>query len=124
MKVSTIAVVCAAALLPALAHAEASSAQLLGGADAVVNFCSKVDPGKAQGLEARILRLVGLGKLPDDTVAKTRKDPEYRRVYDLIEDYLSQQTSASAKQGCAWLIEQSEPVPSPKSRPGHPGPHK
>lgn len=112
MKVSSIAVVCAAALLPALAHAEASSAQLLGGADAIVNFCSKVDPSSAPGLEARILRLVGLGKLPEGTIEKTRHDAEYRKVYDLIQDYLSQQPSASAKQGCAWLIAQSGPAQS------------
>ena len=124
MKVLSVAALCAAALLPALVHAEAAGAQLLGGADALANFCSKVDPGNARRFEAQVLGVLGLGKLPEDTAEKARRDPQYRKAYELFESVLNQQTSPDAQRACAKLLAQKvvEP-PHPPVKPGRPTEH-
>ncbi|MBV9698380.1 MAG: hypothetical protein JO005_15765 [Gammaproteobacteria bacterium] len=125
MKVFSVAAVCAAALLPALVHAEtAPGAQLLGSADALANFCSRVDPGNGRRFEGQVLGILGLSNLPEDAAERARRDPQYRTAYQLFESVLNEQTAAAAQQACAKLLAQAVPHPNPDPDPKHAPPDK
>jgi hypothetical protein len=105
----------AAAVLPAFAYAEsAPGAQLLGGADALANFCSQVDPTKARQFEPQILGLLGIAKAPEDILEAARRDPLYRQAYEVFDAVFKQQALPDAKRACASLFARTVPPPTPR----------
>lgn len=107
----------AAALLPAFANAEAPGAQLLGGADALANFCSRVDPPKTHQFESQVLGLLGIAKAPKDVLDAARRDPLYRQTYQAFEAVFDQQSLPEAQRACASLLAKAAPpTPSPPEK--------
>ncbi len=105
MKASRILCVCAAVVLPQLAAAEDHrgqvniSAQALGIVDAVLNYCTQVDPRDTALFQAQ--RKSVLNGSSEDAVEGLRGSRAYRGSYDLIEDALKGVSRSEAAQTCA-----------------------
>ena len=105
MKILPFAVVCAATLLPGFASAaDAPGAQMLGSADALVKFCSRVDPSKRGEFERHVAVSLGLRDLPAHMAEAARRDPLYQQSFNLFESVLNELTVPDAKRACANLI--------------------
>jgi hypothetical protein len=119
MSIRSFAVLCAAALLPGLASAEAPGAQLLGGAQALVDFCSRVDPAQAQHFEHKVLEVLGIAQAPKDILEAARRDPEYSSAYKLFQSVFNQGDVADGKRACESIGVQG--VSNPPHDPPHDG---
>ena len=109
MNLRSFVVFCAAALLPGLAYAAAPGAQLLGGAQALVDFCSRVDPAHARQFEHHVREVLGIAKAPEDMLEAARRDPEYHSAYQLFQSVLKQDDVANGKRACERMVGQGIP---------------
>jgi hypothetical protein len=122
MKILQFAVVCAATLLPGLTRAaDAPGAQMLGSADALVQFCSRVDPSKRGEFERQVAASLGLRDLPAHIAEAARRDPLYQRSFNLFESVLNELTVPDAKRACANLIAHDHHDPDFGRRPDRSG---
>jgi hypothetical protein len=104
MRFRHTALLCAAALIPALASAgPASNAAEFGAVEAVVDFCSRVDPSLEKQFQ-RQAKLT-LPKMTDDGLEDVRHTSQYRQAYQLVESVLKQLSLTDAARDCAALIQ-------------------
>ena len=107
MRASRILCVLAAVVLPQLAAAEdhgqqgqiSISPQALGIVEAVLNYCSEVDPRDAATFQAERKNL--LGGASGDAAEDLRGSSAYRESYHLISDALKGLAKGQAAQTCA-----------------------
>jgi hypothetical protein len=91
-----------AAVSVAGAHAEAPiSGQALGQLDAIVAYCTKLDPALGPAGEQRIAALTG--KASTQQLADARSSDEYRAAYDALTEGLSALTREQSLQQCKAL---------------------
>ena len=109
MNIRSFVLLSAAAMLPGLACAAAPGAQWLGGAQAVGDFCARVDRAHAQQFEHHILEVLGIGKAPEEVFETARRDPEYQSGYKLFESVLNQYSVADAKRACESIFARRVP---------------
>jgi len=111
MNVRPFLVLCTAALLPGIASAAAPGAQLLGGAQALADYCSRVDPAHAHEFGPDILAALGIAKTPEDMLEAARRDPEYRSSYALFQSVFNQDNVAFGKRVCETIVTHGVPDP-------------
>ena len=111
MKLRCFLMLCTGALLPGLASAAAPGAQLLGGAQALVDFCSRVDPAHAEQVEHKVQEVLGIAKASEDLLEAARRDPQYRSTYDLFQSVMNQDDVADGKRACETIAAQAVPNP-------------
>jgi hypothetical protein len=103
MKILPIALVGAAALLAGIARAEApKDAQRLGIAQAIVDFCSRVDPEHKHRFEQQVRKV--LGRVSEDRFEDARHTSVYQQAYSLIGSLLSEYSSSDALQACKDIL--------------------
>jgi hypothetical protein len=104
MRFRHTALMCAAALIPTFAYAAPpSSAAEIGAVEAVVNFCSIIDPSLEKQFQ-RQARLT-LPSMSDDGLEDVRHTAAYRQAYKLVESVLKELPLADASHDCAALIQ-------------------
>jgi hypothetical protein len=92
---------CVCLALPPLALADAPppSAQALGVAESVVNYCGPIDPAAADSLRQMIKQLVQGAS--EQQLAEVRNSDEYRKAYDSVVDFVGKIDSHNAQRFCA-----------------------
>jgi len=92
---------CVGLALPplALADAPSPSAQALGVAESVINYCDPIDPAATHRLRQMIKQLVqGAG---EPQLAEVRKSDEYRKAYDSVVDFVGKIDPRNATRFCS-----------------------
>ncbi len=92
---------CVCLALPALAFADGPppSAQALGVAESVINYCGPIDPAATDRLRQMIKQLVQGAS--EQQLAEVRKSDEYRKAYDSMVDFVGKIDQHNAKRFCA-----------------------
>ena len=83
----------------ALAAEVIPDAKVLGTAEAIFNYCARIDPAGADAFQSRS-RMVAQGA-SDEAVQKVRKSDEYREARDTTEASLADVDPADAVKICA-----------------------
>jgi len=94
----------AAFLLPQFARADgpAPSGQVLGITEALLGYCSKVDPAAANKYQERISLLVR--GADEEKVAEVRKSDEYKQAYDSMTEFVGKVADENAKRTCSEYL--------------------
>ena len=103
MKIRPVVLLCVAALIPQLALSETPpSSQQRGAVQAVVDFCSRVDPKDEKRFEdqAKVL----LRNLKEDHSEVAQRSAEYQQAYRTIESVLNEFPLPDAVRACAASI--------------------
>ena len=92
---------CVCLALPPLAFADGPppSAQALGVAESVINYCGPIDPAAADRLRQMIKQLVQGAS--EQQLAEVRKSDEYRKAYDSVVDFVGKIDQRNATRFCA-----------------------
>jgi len=92
---------CVCLALPPLTLADAPppSAQALGVAESVINYCGPIDAAAADRLRQMIKQLVQGASEPQ--LAEVRKSDEYRKAYDSVVDFVGKIDQRNAKRFCS-----------------------
>ena len=99
MKILPVATVCAATLLAGIGRAEApKDAQRIGIAEAIIKFCSRVDPGHEHRYKQQVLK--ALGRVSKDHFEDARHTPEYQEAYRSLGSLLNEYPPADALLAC------------------------
>jgi len=103
MHAFPVTLVCAAALLPGLAHAAAPpSPQQFGIARAIADYCSRIDPAHEQRFvqQAR----TALGNMSEARFAAGGQTLAYQHAYSFIGSLLSKASPADALRACTDIL--------------------
>jgi hypothetical protein len=97
----TLTLICAAALVPLFAHADEATVEgrVIGAAEAVIDYCAKIDP-KAADQYRQQFKLMIKGA-SDAALAKIRDSEDYKQARAAAEDSLSKLDEKDAKQTCS-----------------------
>jgi hypothetical protein len=101
MKVKSVLLLCSVAALPQLATAAQPSPEMLGIAQAVANFCSKVDPSDAatfQGIWKNI------ASMPATQLASVEANSSFKQAYQQANALLAQFSERDAEAGCKAIV--------------------
>jgi len=92
---------CIGLALPPLALADGPppSAQALGVAESVINYCGPIDPAATARLRQMIKQLVQGAS--EEQLAEVRKSDEYRKAYDSVVDFAGKIDPRNAKRFCS-----------------------
>jgi hypothetical protein len=92
---------CVGLALPPLAFADAPlpSAQALGVAESVINYCGPIDPAATDRLRQMIKQLVQGAS--EQRLAEVRKSDEYQKAYDSVVDFVGKIDPHNAKRFCS-----------------------
>ena len=92
---------CAAALIPHFASARTPTAiaQEIGVVDAVVDFCSKVDPTDKDQFERKGKQV--LPKMSEDSLERARRSADYHAAYVSMQSVLQGLSKPDAVRDCA-----------------------
>jgi hypothetical protein len=95
---------CCGLAAPTLAQAEgqAPDARALGIAEAVLSYCTKVDPSSAAKVRERI-KLLTAGA-SQQALAKVRNSGDYRRAHDSEDNFLSKVDPKNARRVCSGTV--------------------
>jgi hypothetical protein len=87
-----------AALTLAQADGQAPDARALGIAEAVLDYCAKVDPSSAARVRERIKRLTAGAS--HEALARVRNSDDYHRAHDSEGNFLGKVDAKNAKRVC------------------------
>jgi hypothetical protein len=95
---------CAAAVLPLLVQADEPSApsvdgRVLGAAEAVIDYCAKLDPASAERYRQQFKSMIKGAN--EEALAKVRSSEDYKEARATTEDSLGKLDESSAKQTCS-----------------------
>jgi hypothetical protein len=94
---------CAVALTPSLVFAGVpQDAQQLGAVQAVVDFCSRVDPRHDKQFEQQARR--ALPNIRDDDLDRARHNPAYQQTYQIVASVLKGLSLQDAARDCAAIL--------------------
>lgn len=98
---SKLILTCTAAALPLLVHADDSpvDGRALGAAEAVIDYCAKLDPSAADRYRQQFKLMINGAN--EETLAKVRSTDDYKAARAAAEDSLSQLDENTAKQNCS-----------------------
>jgi len=103
VKLRVAVLLCAAALIPQLALADAPHTRLeVGMMQAVFDFCSKADPKNDKRFDQKARAL--LGNRNDHDRDDSQNDVEFKRGYQIMESLLDKVRKADAVKGCAEFL--------------------
>jgi hypothetical protein len=97
----TLTLTCAAAVLPLLVHADESpvDGRVLGAAEAVIDYCGKLDPSAAERYRQQFKLMVK--GATEEALTKVRSTDDYKEARAAAEDSLSKLDENTAKQTCS-----------------------
>ncbi|HEY4039247.1 MAG TPA: hypothetical protein VGM15_10530 [Burkholderiaceae bacterium] len=101
MHVKGILFLCSLAVVPQLAMAAQPSPQMLGIAQAVADFCSKVDPRDAAAFQG-IWK--NMASMPAAQLASVEADSTFKQAYQQANAFLAQFSSEEAQAGCKAIV--------------------
>jgi hypothetical protein len=87
---------------PAGASEPVVSAQALGQMEALLSYCSNIDPATATRYQERVKRLLEGASV--ETLAKMRKSDEYQQSHDAMTDVFGKFDPESGRQACAQYL--------------------
>jgi hypothetical protein len=87
---------------PAGAAEPTVSAQALGQAEALLSYCSDIDPAAATKYRERVKLL--LQGASEETLAKMRKSDEYQQSHDAMGDLFGKFDPESGRRACAQYL--------------------
>ena len=87
---------------PAGASEPLVSAQALGQAEAVLSYCSNIDPAAATKFQERVKRLLQGASV--EALARMRKSDEYQQSHDSMTDLFGKFDPESGRQACAQYL--------------------
>ena len=103
MRTSAIVIVFAL-LAPVLARAEgvAVDAKALGTTEALLNYCSKADPGSVERIRQQVTRI--RKGASDQAIAQTRNSAEYRKAGASVKDFVEKIDPHNVKKVCSESV--------------------
>jgi hypothetical protein len=100
-RISTLTLTCAAAVLPLLVQADEPTldGRVLGAAEAVIDYCARLDPSAADRYRQQFKLMVKGAN--EEALAKLRGSEDYKQARADAQDSLGKLDPNDAKQTCA-----------------------